>query len=500
MCAAAWAAVCCGVFAPAWRDANVWKWILFLVLFLGGSCVGGGYYLYSSGMLKEWQAKFNPGMKPVEVKLEPAAKGQLVRTVSAPGQIEPRTRVLVSAQVMALIEELPFRENQSVKKGDVLVRLDARDLQAALDATRASLRGEEARLEGAKATLANVAADLGRKRELYGSKDIAKSDLDLVEAEYLRAVSQVKSSEHSIEIAKANIIRSERDLENTVITSPLDGVVIRVDAEVGELVTIGTLNNAASVIMEVADLNAMLLKARVDESNIAPVEDGQKAKVFINAFPNRVFEGVVERVRPQRQVDRDGTAYFETEILVTIPPGVKLYSGLTANTDIQVQTISDVIRVPSQAIVDRSIEELPKEVVEKSPNVDRAKKYARVVYKLVDGKAQSVPVSIGASDLTSTVVLAGLDDKDEIITGPTKVLLTLKDGQKLAKAGEVGPDGKPISPEVKPAGDGAAEQKAADGKKDEGAGGKSDASDKSDTSEKPAKPVTADAKSGPGGA
>jgi HlyD family secretion protein len=426
------------------EDDRVWKWILVLAVLLMGSCVGGGWWLHSSGKLKELEQRFRPGAKPVEVKLETVNKGSLIRTVSAPGQIEPRTRVQVSAQVVAKIMELPFRENQAVKKGDLLVKLDARDLQAALDAVKASMRGEQARLEGAKATLANLTAELGRKRELYSTKDISKAELDQVEAEYLRAVSQVRSSEHQIEIAQANIIRAERDLENSTILSPLDGIVTRVNAEVGELVFVGTMNNAASVIMEVADLNAMLLKARVDESNIAPVEVGQKAKVFINAFPNRTFDGVVERVRPQRQQDRDGTAYFETEILVSIPAGVTLLSGLTANADIEVQTISDVVKVPSQAILDRAIDDLPREVVEQSPNVDRAKKFARVVFTLVDGKARSVPVAVGASDLTNTVILAGLDDNTEIITGPAKALMNLKDGQSLARMSETpAENGKP---------------------------------------------------------
>lgn len=428
---------CVGLRIVTFEEGDrVWKWIVVLAVLLLGSCVGGGWWLQSSGKLKELEQRFRPGAKPVEVKLETVNKGNLIRTVSAPGQIEPRTRVQVSAQVVARITELPFRENQPVKKGDLLVKLDSRDLQAALDAVKASMRGEMARLEGAKATLANITSELGRKRELYSTKDISKAELDQIEAEYLRAVSQVRSSEHQIEIAQANIIRAERDLENSTILSPLDGIVTRVNAEVGELVFVGTMNNAASVIMEVADLNAMLLKARVDESNIAPVQVGQKSKVFINAFPNRTFEGVVERVRPQRQQDRDGTAYFETEILVTIPPGVSLLSGLTANADIEVQTISDVVKVPSQAVLDRAIDDLPREVVEQSPNVDRAKKFARVVFMLVDGKARSVPVAVGASDLTNTVILSGLDDQAEIITGPAKALIGLKDGQVLARMSE----------------------------------------------------------------
>ena len=147
-----------------------------------------------------------------------------------------------------------------------------------------------------------------------------------------------------------------------------------------------------------------------------------------------------QRIIPQMQLDRDGTKYFEVEVLINIPSGVALKTGMTANVDIQVQVLSDVIKVPSQAIVDRAIDELPKAVVDASPHLDRAKKLARVVYKLVDGKAVSAPVSVGASDLTTTVVLAGISTSDQLVVGPAKTLINLKDGTRLTKM----PDTKPV--------------------------------------------------------
>ncbi|MFN9976648.1 MAG: efflux RND transporter periplasmic adaptor subunit, partial [Phycisphaerae bacterium] len=121
-------------------------------------------------------------------------------------------------------------------------------------------------------------------------------------------------------------------------------------AEEGELVVVGTLNNPGSVIMQVADLNSMIVKAKVDETNIAPVKIGQRAKVYINAFPNRTFGGVVQTIQPLRIVDRDNTAYFMTEIKLEIPEDVVVYSGMTGNVDIEVETFSNVVKVPSQAV------------------------------------------------------------------------------------------------------------------------------------------------------
>lgn len=411
----------------------MWKWLIAIALVLLAGCAGGGYWVYSSGTYKQLEEKFNPASKPNEVRLEKPVKGDLVRVVSAPGQVEARTKVQVSSQVSARIVELPYKGGEKVKKGDLLVRMDDRDLKAALDAANADMMAEMARLEGTRAQLANLQVELGRKKELYSTKDIPKSELDQVETQVAQMLANVSASEHGIDSARARIVRAERDLENTTIRVGFDGTVTKVSAEVGELVMIGTLNNASSVIMEVADLSNMLVRAKVDESNIAPIEINQKARVYVNAFRNLDFEGVVQRVVPQMQIDRDGTKYFEVEVLLVIREGAALKTGMTANVDVQVQTITDAIKVPSQAIVDRAIDELPKAVVDGSPHLDRAKKFARVVYKIVDGKAVSVPVAVGASDLTTTIVLAGLDDDEEIVTGPAKSLINLKDGQKLAR-------------------------------------------------------------------
>lgn len=409
----------------------MWKWLLIVAILLMAGCLGSGYYLQSSGKLDEYMKMLRPELKSTEVRLTKAARGDLVRTVSAPGQVEPKTKVNVSAQVSAKIIAIPFRDNAVVKKGDVVVRLDARDLAALLDSAKSQLKSEEARLEGVRASFINAQLELNRRKELLSTKDVAQADVDAAQAEFLRVESNLHQAEQSIEIAKADIRRAEKNLDNTTITAPFDGVIVKLNAEVGETVVVGTLNNPGSVIMEIADLSVMVLKARVDEANIAPVKEGQKARIFVNAFPERTFTGTVELVGLKRQVDRDGTAYFETEVLVDLPPGVMLRSGLTANADIEVETFRDIVKVPSQAVLDRAIDELPKRVTDGNANVDAAKKFARVVYVMKDGKAQAVPVTVGPSDLTHTVVLAGLSGDEPVITGPFKALVGLKHDQNV---------------------------------------------------------------------
>lgn len=408
----------------------MWKWIVGFLLVIVLALAGGGVWFVQSGQLSKMREMFDPSAKATYVRVEDVKRGDLVRVVSAPGVIEPLQKVDISAQVSARIVAMPYREGARVKKGDVIVRLDADDLNASLESAKAQLRSEEARLAGAQASMENMTQELGRKRELFSSKDISKSELDTAEAEYSRSVSTFNQVTHAISIAKANISRAEKNKSYTTISSPFDGVVTSAAAEEGELVVVGTLNNPGSVIMQVADLNSMIVKAKVDETNIAPVKIGQRAKVYINAFPNRTFGGVVQTIQPLRIVDRDNTAYFMTEIKLEIPEDVVVYSGMTGNVDIEVETFSNVVKVPSQAVVERLVEELPADAV-RDGAVDRNKKWARVVYAYENGKARVFPVAVGPSDLTDTVILKGLEESTKIIVGPFKALVGLKADQKL---------------------------------------------------------------------
>jgi HlyD family secretion protein len=413
----------------------VWKWILIILVILAGSCAGSGWYLQSSGKLTELMQMMRPESKPKVVRVGTAARDDLVRTISAPGQVEPKTKVEISAQVSARIIALPFRENDQVKKGDVLVRLDARDLAALLDSAKAQLKSEEARLEGARAGMENALTERNRRQKLAQSGDISKAELDQFETDFRRSESALRVGEHAIEIARANITRAEKDLDSTTITAPFDGVITKLNAEQGELVVVGTLNSPGSVIMEVADLDVMLLKARIDEANIASVKEGQKAKVFVNAFSDRPIVGTVDIVGLKREVDKDGTAYFLTEILLDRPDGMLLRSGMTANADIEVETFRGIVKVPSQAVQDRVREELPAAVVDSSPFIDKTKKFTRVVYVVADGKTRVVPVTVGASDLTDTVITGGLEEGAKIVVGPFKSLIALRHDQDVTEEG-----------------------------------------------------------------
>jgi HlyD family secretion protein len=188
----------------------------------------------------------------------------------------------------------------------------------------------------------------------------------------------------------------------------------------------------------------MVVKAKVDESAVAQVDKDQKAKVRMEAFRDKVFDGVVQNVAlanfdPQfsrggggssnRNMGSDSGKLFAVEILLDTRDS-RRFSGLSADVDIEIKRYDDIVKVPSQAVLGRTPDSLPTEVRNR-PEVDSAKATVPVIYRLVDGKAVATPVSIGASDLTHTVIKSGLDAGDLIITGPYKVLENLKDGQKV---------------------------------------------------------------------
>lgn len=407
----------------------VWKWIAVLVVVLALAGGGVGFMLTQAGGSGDGEGggfSFNfsgnsgePDRTPVQIG--PAEAGDLVRTVSAPGSIEPKTLVQISSQVSAKVLAVPFREGDMVREGDVILRLDPQNLVAQLDSARAGLRSEEARLDGAKADLINARIEYERLQQLVETGDAPQRELDQAEAAFLRARSNEAVIEASIQIAQANIDRVEKDLENTVIASPIDGTVIAQNTEVGETVIVGTTNTPGSVVMEIGDLASMIVNAQVDETNIAPVRVGQPATVYINAYDEEEFRGRVEKIGRKRQISSSGTGFFVVEIVLELEEGRTLLSGLTASVDIEVEPFFDVVKVPSQAVLDRRVDELPEDI-RSHELVDRDKTFATVVFRYIDNEAIVTPVKVGPSDLTHTVILEGLGPDDLIVVGPYREL------------------------------------------------------------------------------
>ena len=422
--------------------------------------------------------------KPTVVRIEEPQRGELVEFVSAPGEIEPKTKVEISAKLSARVVELPCEEGDTVTCGDpganppvpasMLVRLDAKDLESRLTsaeagraAQAAQIEVEKARIAGQRASLKGLAAslnqaerDMQRQQGLLKSQDISqaafdatKLKVDELKAQFDAAQRTLEAAElnlvvlqHNLTAADAGIAQAMETLSYTTITSPIDGVVTRIDAEVGELVMTGTMNNPGTVIMVVGDLSQMLIVAQVDESDVGKLEVGQKAAVHIDAFADIEFTGVVDSIALSHDMSFSRTKYYRTEILLDATEE-KLYSGLTAHVDIETRKHTDVLKVPTQAVLGREVDNLPLEIRENCPEVDTDKTFATVVYRCIDGKAVVTPVKIGQSDLTHTIIESGITEEDDIVVGPYKVLENILHGQiildeRQAKAKDKGAETK----------------------------------------------------------
>ena len=406
--------------------------------------------------------------EPDAVAVQQPQTGDLVEVVSVRAEVRPETRVAISARVPARISKLLLKEGDRVTKGDptaqppvppsVLVQLDAADLEAALlsaeanSAARAAqtevesarISGQKASITGLESSLKQAQVEMTRQQSLLSSGDVSQSNVDAACARVDELSSQLQAAkenlrasglnltvlEHQHRAAEAEIARARESLTYTTITSTIDGVVTRIYAEEGEMVVPGTMNNPGTVIIEVADLSRMLLVAQVDETDVGRVTAGQKATARIHAFPNKVFDGTVQSVALKHTVGNGGVKYYETKILLNLD-GRQVYSGSSADVDIEVQSHHAVMKLPSQAVLERTAEELPVDIRTDNALVSKDKTFATVVYRLIDGKAVITPVSIGASDETHTQITGGLTAKDAVIVGPYKVLEALKHGAQV---------------------------------------------------------------------
>ncbi len=395
------------------------------------------------------------------VQTDKVKKGSIVSEVTATGSVVARTTVKISADVSAKITELPIKDGDIVKKGDVLIRLDQTRYRAAVGQAEASLAAARAAEKRAEASLLEAEQAHRRNKEMFEGKLISEETYTQIETNYQVARANLESAQYFTKQQNAVLEEVKDNLDKTIITSPIDGTVVSLNAEVGEIVMIGTMNNAGTVILTVADLNTIEVEVEVDETDVARVQLDQEARISVDAFPDTTFKGKVVEVGNAARSSgstADRVTNFLVKILLTDDvPGIK--PGMTATADITTAKVSDILHVPIQAVVmrpekvdtlDKAPEQEPEsgviaaEVTAGSGNVPDGKnepKEIEGVFKIVDGTAKFVTVKTGISDQQNVEIKEGLALDDQIISGSYKVLRSLEDGGKVkiepvAKEGE----------------------------------------------------------------
>ncbi len=404
--------------------------------------------------------KSQSGGQVVTVTTEKAITKTIVQIVSATGKVQPETEVKISPEVSGEILTLGFREGMVVKKGDLLVKIKSDVYQAQVEQQEASLVSAKAAAVQAKAQLLKTQDDLRRNEDLFGKKLI--SDSDIATARVSLEVAQA-----NLDTALANIRRTEgslnqvRDqLTKTTIYSPIDGKVSSLSNEVGDRVA-GVGSYGGAEVMRVADLDNMEVRVNINENDIVNVKVGDKAKVAIDAFPNRKFDAVVKEIGSAAKVTGQNTQDEVTNFLVKIrivDKDAPLRPGMSANADVETKTVENIVAVPIQSVTVRSkegsktIEQLAGDREKKATETkgdgaatavnDKAQKQAdksdrdnlnRVVFLRNGDTVKMVKVETGVQDTTHIEIKSGLKEGDEVVSGSFGVITrTLKDGMKIA--------------------------------------------------------------------
>jgi HlyD family secretion protein len=359
----------------------------------------------------------------------------LTSKVSANGQIDAQRKVDLSANVMGQIVNLAVREGDVVKKGDFLLQIDRKQLTASAEGAEASVRALFSDRDAARATLNEAQSNYQRTKNNFDQKIIPAAELDRARAALESARANVSSIEQRIQQARSNVAAARDTLSKTTMTAPMGGIITALPVEEGEVAVIGTMNNAGTKLLTIADMSVVEAVMEVDETDVPNVKVGQRATVTIDAYPNKTFEGRVTEVGSSPMTAAGGQATeavnFEVKIQLTNPPaGVR--PGFSASADIITGTRVKAIAIPLQALV---VREKP------APKNGKAAAPAKAteeegVYVHKDGKAAFVPVTTGLSGDSNIEIVKGLSEGQEIVTGPFRALRDIKDGSKVREQKE----------------------------------------------------------------
>jgi HlyD family secretion protein len=364
------------------------------------------------------------GTKIDPTKLAKVEKGDLAKSVVATGKVEPITKVEVKSKASGIVKKLLVDAGDRVKKGQLLAQLDKLEIQAQVEQSKASLQAAEANLTSSKADWERAKVDAegpevpmtkrGYERAQGMAKDgvVSQSALDDAEKEYKMALNKqnvakaqitvlagkIAQSQAQIAESRANLDQLEEQLSYTDITSPIDGVILSRDVELGDAVSsILVLGSSATLVMTLGDTSSVYVKGKVDESDIGRVYLGQAARIKVESFKDKTFNGVVTKISPMG-VEKDNVTTFEVRASINNPGG-ELKAEMTANAEIILEEHKNVLQIPEGAILYDKDKKASVEI----PNP-----------KAKDGK-DKIAVNIGISNGAKTEVLSGLKENQEVV-------------------------------------------------------------------------------------
>ncbi|MCW5912621.1 MAG: efflux RND transporter periplasmic adaptor subunit [Cyclobacteriaceae bacterium] len=406
--------------------------------------------------------------KTIEVDVTKAKKVSIVEKVSASGTVQPVTEVKLAPEVSGEITELRVEDGDSVKLGELLVKIRPDIVISQLERSEASHSQQVANLESTKASLARAQAtyiraeqDYQRQEKLWNEKVISEADWQLAQQNFKIAANDLKSAEKSVEAAKyvvssteAGVKESRENVRRTSVLAPMSGVVSKLNVKQGERV-VGTAQMAGTEMLRIADLSKMEVRVNVNENDIVRVHLGDSVIIDVDAYTStgKEFKGIVTNIAntARDKVSADAITEFEVRILILqssyydlVKSGNKypFRPGMTASVDIVTTRRDNVLSVPLAAVTTRAPEGAGNATVNQNndrPQVTDSskpkaeKKQDKVVVFINDnGVAKMVEVKTGISDYDNIEIISGLPDSATVITGPFLVVSKrLKEGDKI---------------------------------------------------------------------
>ena len=412
--------------------------------------------------------------KELEVELAKVKRVTIVEKVSASGTVQPVTEVKIAPEVSGEIIELHVEEGDSVKRGQLLVKIrpdtwesQLQRAQASLSQQRANLAQAEANLNAARAQFIRAEQDYKRQETLWKEKVISEADWQLAKQNYEIAKTDVTAAEKSVEASKyiiqstvASLREAQENFRKTSVIAPMDGIVSKLIVKKGERV-VGTATMAGTEMLRIADLNVMEVRVDVNENDIVRVSVGDTAIIDVDSYAstNKEFKGVVTLIAntAKDKLSADAITEFEVRILILdasyqdlVKAGNKFpfRPGMTASGEIITTRKENVLSVPLAAVTTRNADQMgggenqggpPNRNASQSPNQNnqppKADQPKVVIFVNDKGTAKMKEVKTGISDYDNIEILSEISDSTEVVTGPFLVVSTrLKEGEKIRSA------------------------------------------------------------------
>lgn len=393
------------------KKSRRWIWITAVLVLLTAGGVGASFAF-----------RTNPTVDPA--KLSKVESGDIARSVVATGKIEPRSKVEVKSKASGIVKKLYVHYGEVVRHGQVLAELDREELEARVREAKAALMAAEAALLSSQATLErnlveaeNPEADflkrnVDRNQELFQQKLVAKNTLEDAERLYQMTLNKQAIAQRGVGVSRAEIgkskamvaqyqaalERAEEDLRNSTIVSPMDGLVLSRDVEVGDAVSsILVLGSQATLVMTLGDVSDVYVLGKVDEADIGKVYLDQPARIVVESFKDKKYGGKVTKISPLG-VELENVTTFEVRVSIANPGG-ELKANMSANAEIILEEKKGVMLVPEAAII---YDEKRDTFVEAPDATSKSGK-------------KRLPVKLGISNGVKTELVAGLKNGDQIV-------------------------------------------------------------------------------------